>query len=149
LSFLRRLRRQQPGAVIQASTINRIADAAEYANRIRATSPITVKHTPAGPLIGITAYKGFLAVANGAIPAATSATNFGVGSVYIVQLQATFSAGGAMATCTGTTYAGVSLAVYNPSRTKMSSGNGIDSGQTCWIQQDASGFYLVTPLECS
>jgi len=58
-------------------------------------------------------------------------------------LQATFSAGGAMATCTGTTYAGVSLAVYNPSQSSA-----IANGKKCWIQQDASGFYCVAPLEC-
>ena len=140
-------KRQQPGQPIAASTINGPIEQAEWMSRLRGTAPIQIKSGPGGPLIGITNYKSFLAVANGNIPK-RSGTAAGVGSVYIVQIQATFSAGGVMASCTLTT-SSIALAVLNPSSTAMTSGNGIDSGMYCWVQQDASGFYTVTPLECS
>jgi hypothetical protein len=86
-----------------------------------------------------------LAVANGNIPA-RSGTAAGVGSVFIVTQQCTFS-GGAMTGCTLAT-SSVAIPVYNPWSGTQTSGNGVDSGQYCWIQQDLSGFYCVFPGEC-
>ena len=147
MGIFARFRRQQPYQPITASIINQGVDAAEWATRIRVTSPLQMKSGPGGPLIAMAPVsKGYLCVANGAIPA-RSGSAYGVGSVKIVQVQATFSAGN-MTACAGTT-SSVVVQVYNPSSNTMTSGNGIDSGQYCWAQQDASGFYCVTPLECS
>jgi hypothetical protein len=44
---------------------------------------------------------------------------------------------------------GIDYAVLNASTTKMGSGNGIDSGQRVWVQEDADGNLWVAPLECS
>ena len=88
----------------------------------------------------------FLAIANGSIPA-RSGTACGVGSVYKVLLTPSFTSGN----LTGVTLTTSSIAidVVNPSATTMSSTNGIDSGQYCWVQMDDSGLYMVTPLECA
>ncbi len=119
--FFKTLRRQQAGQPIIARTINAIADTAEWASRLRVSAPLNMKHSPAGPLIGITPYKGLLAVANGNIPP-RSGSAAGVGSVFIVTQECTFSAG-AMTGCTLTTST-ISLQVYNPSSTTMTSGHG-------------------------
>jgi len=91
----------------------------------------------------------FLGVANGAIPAA-SGTAAGVGQVWAVITQATWG-GGPPATMTAMamTTTSQSYWVYNPSTTTMSSGNGIDSGQHVWVQQDMYGNLCVMPLECA
>lgn len=44
---------------------------------------------------------------------------------------------------------GISVDVLNPSSTTMTSGNGIDSGMYCWIEQDPDGWWWIWPLECS
>ena len=147
MGFFSKLRRQKVGAPPSAGIINDGIAAAEYMNRLRVTPPMQLKHMPGGPLIGPPVMnKGYLAVANSNIPA-RSGSAAGVGSVKIVQVQATFS-GGAMTACTLTTST-IVLPVYYASSNTMTSGNGIDSGMYCWAQQDGSGFYSVAPLECS
>src|SRR5208337_5655180 len=84
---------------------------------------------------------GFLAVAQGAIPA-QSGTTAGVGTVYAVSWTATYDGTGAFTSVMLTTGT-IPVSVYNPSSTTMSSGNGIDSGQYCWVQGG-----LVVPIEC-
>lgn len=138
--------RQEPGQPIKASTINRPIEAVEHLLRMRATAPASIKHTPAGPLFFAPQSIVRLAIANGNI-SARSGSAAGVGSVYLVSQQATFS-DGAMTACTLTT-SSVAIPVYNASSAKMTSGNGIDSGQYCLAIQDLSGFYCVWPLECS
>lgn len=142
----RKFRRQEPGQPISAATINRPIEAIENLLRMRATAPATIKHTPSGPLFSAPQAMVRLAVANGNIPA-RSGNSAGVGSVYVVTQQATFS-GGAMTACTLTTST-QTIPVYNASSAQMTSGNGIDSGQYCLAIQDLSGFYCVWPLECS
>jgi len=144
--FFRKLKRQKAGKRVSAGVINDIADVAEWTSRMRVTAPLNIKYTPAGPVIGATPYMAQLAVANGNITA-RSGSAAGVGSVYLVSVQATFSAG-AMVTCTLTT-SSIAVPVFNPSSSTMTSGHGIDSGMYCWVQQDLSGFYCVAPLECS
>jgi hypothetical protein len=144
--FFRKAKRQEPKRKVSASVINDIAAMAEWSTRLRAAAPLSIKQTPAGPVLGMTSYLTQLAVANGNI-SARSGTAAGVGSVFLVSVQATFSAG-AMVTATLTTST-IPIPVLNPSAATMTSGNGIDSGMYCAIYQDLSSFYFVVPLECS
>lgn len=144
--FFRTLRRQKPRQRPSTTVINGAVEAAEWASRIRAAAPANIKHTPGGPLFGVTIPLGRLAIANGNITARSSSTP-GFGSVFLVDVALTYS-GGAITGGTLTT-TGVEIQVYNASSTTMTSGNGIDSGQYCWVQQDQGGFYSVAPLECS
>lgn len=146
MGFFARFRRQVPHQPIAASTINQTLETVEWLSRVRGTAPIQIKATPGGPLIGTVAYKEYLAVANGNIPA-RSGTSAGVGSVYLVTAQCSFSAG-VMTACVLTTST-IVVPVYNPSASTMTSGYGIDAGQYCVIKQDMAGFYCVSPLECS
>ena len=84
----------------------------------------------------------FLAVANGSIPP-RSGSAAGIGSVYAVKTTPTLDTSGNITAVTLTTGT-VPISVFNPSSTTMSSSNGIDSGQYCWVQNS-----LVTPLECA
>lgn len=87
-----------------------------------------------------------LAIANGNIPARAGA-DAGIGLVHIVYAAPTYSAGAltGVILSTGTP----SIQVYNPSSAQMTSGNGIDSGQYCWIREYPTGLWVVWPLECS
>lgn len=81
----------------------------------------------------------FVGVASGAIPAATGAIGaWGTGNVQRLAFDGTNGYG------TGQTFP-----VLNPSPAKMASGNGIDSGQAVWVEEDSDGNLIVTPLECS
>ena len=81
----------------------------------------------------------FVGVANGNITARSGSTA-GTGSVTRYELDPIAG-----------TYASTSINydVFNPSASTMSSGNGINSGQYCWVEEDDDGNLLVTPLECS
>ena len=106
-------------------------------------TPFGVQSQPAEVVLS------FLAVANGNIPPA-SGTDAGIGKVWGVITQAAWG-GGPPTTLTAMamTTTSQSFWVYNPSTTTMSSGNGIDSGQKCWVQQDMYGNLCVFPLECA
>ena len=144
--FFKRLRRQVENRPVSTRVINDAVAAAEWASRPRASAPLNVKQTPGGPLFGITPYWGRLAIANGNI-SARSGTTPGFGSVFIVNVELTFS-GGVITGGTLTT-SSIAIQVYYPSSKTMTSGNGIDSGMMCWVQQDQSGFYAVSPFECA
>lgn len=88
----------------------------------------------------------YLAVANGNIPARSDSAA-GVGQAYLVYVTPTYSGG--TLTAVALTTSTVSFKVYNPSSAKMTSGNGIDSGQYCMIREYPTGLWLVWPLECS
>lgn len=75
--------------------------------------------------------------ANGNIPAASGDTP-GSGSVTRWQFNGT-----AMASFSA------NYSVLNWSTTTMTSGNGINSGQRCWVEEDEDGQLWVTPLECA
>lgn len=145
MNFFKRAKRQQSRQRVAAATINSVADVAEYSARMRATSPVIIKHTPSGPLIGLTPFTARLAIAVADI-AARSGTTAGVGTVHLVNPQCAFSAG-AITGCTLTTST-ITVSVYNPWSGTQTGGAGIKAGQYCWIQQDASGFYCVFPGEC-
>jgi hypothetical protein len=83
-----------------------------------------------------------LAVANGSIPA-RSGSAAGIGSVYTVSGAPAYDSSNNLTGVTLST-GSVGISVYNPSSTTMSSGNGIDSGQYCWVQNG-----MVIPLECA
>ncbi len=81
----------------------------------------------------------FVGVASGAITARSGST-WGTGTVTRYQFDPV----------SGTdSTTGVNYSVVNPSATTMSSGNGINSGQYCWVQEDDDGNLVVTPLECA
>lgn len=136
------------GETITAARLNEMLDLTMRGDLTTSQgSPLILQQDSRGTLIDLdmTAF-GFLAVANGNIPA-RSGSAAGVGSVFQVFTTPSFTSGqiSSMALSTGT----IPIKVYNPSSTTMTSTNGIDSGQYCWVQLDNSGLYLVTPLECS
>ena len=144
--FLKQLGRAAPGQLITASAFNEIMEVAEHSTRLRVAAPLAIKYMPGGALLSVTVQKGFLAVANGSIPA-RSGSSAGIGSVYAVGTTVAFS-GGTMSSCT-LTAGSTPYQVYNPSSTTMSSGQGINSGQYCWTMQDQNGMWMVVPLECA
>ncbi len=89
---------------------------------------------------------GFLAVANGDIPARSGST-LGVGSVFSVSVDPTYS-GDTLTDAAASTDA-TDYDVVNASSTTMTSGHGIDDGMYCWVEQGADGLFYVAPLECA
>ena len=88
----------------------------------------------------------YLAIANGNIPA-RSGSAAGIGSVTLVFATPTYTSGALTAVSLETS--SINFDVYNSSSNTMTSGNGIDSGMYCWIEEYPSGLFSVAPLECS
>lgn len=110
-------------------------------------STVSLQQSAIGTLLDVDIpSQGMLAIANGNIPA-QSGSAAGVGSVYLVTAVGTYTVDtlNSVALTTGN----IAYYGYNPSSTTMSSGNGIDSGQYCWVQYDQNGMLCITPLECS
>lgn len=81
----------------------------------------------------------FVGVAAENIPAASAAIGaWGTGTVTRLAFD------GTAGYSTSQTYS-----VVNPSPATMSSGNGINSGQSVWVEEDSDGNLVVTPLECA
>jgi hypothetical protein len=125
----------RPGDVLTAATLNDL-----YGR----TVPPVVRATGATARSGrdaidlaIAAPLRFVGVAKAAIPARSGST-WGTGTV------TRYAFGGTDDYATGQDFA-----VVNPSSSKMSSGNGIDPGQYCWVEEDSDGDLVVAPLECS
>lgn len=49
---------------------------------------------------------------------------------------------------TGAITIGDRIDVWNPSATEMEPGVGIAGGLYCWAEKDASGVWVIAPLEC-
>jgi hypothetical protein len=79
----------------------------------------------------------FVGVAAAAIPARSGST-WGTGTVTRYAFDGTNDYS-----------TGQDFPVVNPSSSKMTSGNGIDAGQYCWVEEDSDGDLVVAPLECS
>lgn len=141
-------KRWKKGDPITASRLNEMLDLIMRSDiSVPTGGALRAQHSATGTLLSLdfTGY-GFLAIAHGDIPA-RSGTACGVGSVYKVLTTPSFTSShlSGVTLSTGT----VELKVYNPSLTTQSSGQGVDSGQYCWVQMDDSGLYMVTPLECA
>ena len=109
--------------------------------------PVSVQQSTTGSLIDVDIPpQGMLAIANGTIPA-RSGSAAGVGSVYLVTAVGTYS--GDTLNSVALTAGTLAYYGYNPSSTTMSSTNGINSGQYCWVQYDQNGMLCITPLECA
>lgn len=129
----------RPGDPISHETFNEIARALRP-TQIRGSGGVTVRagHNGQVQIAGETCLR-FVGVANGAIPAATATIGqWGTGSVTRVAFDGTNGYS-----------TGQDFDVVNPSPATMTSGNGIDSGQSCWVEEDSDGNLVVTPLECS
>lgn len=139
MSWFTRLTRQQAGQPIQARTINRGLDTAEWASKIKASPPLSISATGAGPLIR---YMGPI---------------FGV---YVVVTSGTTSArmGSALGTGTGIiqTWDGTNLAnlqsagsvnVTIPIYSISSTTGGIPAG-TYGITLKIFGVYFLITLDC-
>lgn len=143
------IRREKKGELLTRKKWNDVVDAVNRAQiNLGQSTGLEGQVTPFGtilrvPTAGVVAY---LAIANGNIPA-RSGSAAGIGTVHIVSTSPTYSGGALTAVALSTS--SIDYKVYNPSSTTMASGNGIDSGQYCWIQQDQNGLWCVTPLECS
>ena len=82
---------------------------------------------------------GFFGVASGNISPRSGST---MGTGTVTRHQVNITSGDDVATT-------INYPVWNPSSNTMASGNGINSGQYCWVQEDDDGNLIVTPLECS
>ena len=111
---------RRPGAIVRGGAGVDVRQGARGQVQITGTSPLR-----------------FVGVANGNITARSGST-WGTGSVTRYGFDGTHDY---------TT--SVNYDVVNPSSTKMGSGNGIDSGQYCWVEEDSDGHLVVMPLECS
>lgn len=133
------LKKVRPGDPITAVQWNALVDFV-VRNGINAgqSTGLDIQQTPQGTAIRV---KGrgdrYLAQASANIPAASGAAP-GAGTVYLVLYDGT--------NMNASSY---TIDVLNPSATTMTSGQGIDSGQKCWIEQDTSGYWWVCPLECA
>ena len=91
----------------------------------------------------------FIGVANGPITARVGDT-MGIGQVNVVQPNATW-AGGPPPTLTqviGATLVSATYWVAYASSNTLASGNGIDSGTYCAVEQDMFGQLWVAPMDC-
>ena len=117
-----------------------IVDELKQLGKVRGSKGIVARRSGGGLQIAAVAEATrYLAVANGAITK-RSGTTPGTGSCDLKLIV------GSTPTITDL---GVTVPVLNPSITAMGSGNGIDSGQYCWVEKDTAGNWIVTPLECS
>src|SRR5271166_5662129 len=141
-------RRIKPGDPLSAQWGNDLIDWIKRSQiNLGTGSGLELIETPLGTALKATGQSSrFLAVANGAIPARGGAAA-GIGSVYLVMVDSTFTSG--VLTAVHLTTDTVAYDVYNPSSNTMTSGNGVDSGQYCWIEEFPSGLWCVSPLECS
>jgi len=128
------------GDVLQAELLNRMQAELARLGKIRGGAGLSVRQGGGGlQLTSLDPNNRYLAVANGNI-SARSGTTPGTGNVDVCWINPS----GPTITNIGPT-----IAVYNPSSSTMTSGQGIDSGQYCWIEQDPFGSWIVAPLECS
>lgn len=129
----------KPGDSLKAEQLNAMASAIKVLQGVRGGPGVNVRRGAGGTLqiTGQQPVTSYLCVASGAITA-RSGTTPGTGTVTLCWLT-----GGVI------TSLSQMLTAYNASASTMTSGNGIDSGQYCWVQQDCFGTWWVTPLECS
>lgn len=129
----------KPGDVLRAETIADLYRRTEPM-RVRGSGGIAVRQGRHGQVqIAGAAPLRFVGVAKGAIPpAAATIGAWGTGKVTRVAFDGTDGYS-----------TGQDFDVVNPSKAAMSSGNGIDDGQCCWVVEDSDGNLIVTPLECS
>ena len=107
---------------------------------VRGSGAVSVRTGHRGQVqVAVPSILRFVGVANGDIPA-RSGSSWGTGTVTRYEYDAV--SGDDDST-------GQDFDVVNPSSTMMSSGNGIDDGQYCWVEEDSDGNLVVTPLECS
>lgn len=130
----RKLPRQEPGKPIAAATINRTADAAEWATRIQVTPPLGIFANAFGPVL---AYVGpifgfYVAVVGSGGISARSGNYPGSGTVSLCNWN------GTELTTTSKT-----KTVYNLSSTS----GGISSGKYCAIIRWMSAYWIIT-AEC-
>lgn len=140
--WLRNLVKQKPGQPIQARTLRTVAEAAEWATRIRVAPPLTMLATPFGPVIGLgglSLQSGQLALTSGTITA-RSGTTAGTGTAYTVTdkagvLTVNNGSGGAPT---------ITLTVYSLSSTTA----GIPTNTYVWIALSPSGAWWITTVDC-
>ncbi len=138
------------GDVLEPFHINRLNREARRWRRAYAVPPLVIDglmSSDSPPIFRTSSSgAGFLAIANGDIPARSGST-LGVGSVFSVSVAPTYTTGTLTAAAASTDTD--TFEVVNPSSSTMTSTNGIDSGQYCWVEQGSDGLYYVSPLECS
>lgn len=134
MSWLVKLPRQQAGQTIVARTINRIAEAAEWACKITVSPPLEIICTGAGPHIRLAAKQGvFLCQPTGPVAGATGTwptitpTKFGA-DIYLPS-------------------AGSLTAIGNADCYNWHAG-GLVASKTCTLIQDPSGAYVVIDQDC-
>lgn len=130
--------RFRPGDILRAETIDDLYRRTEPP-AVRGSGGLTVRSDRRCLDLALTQPLRFVGVAAGVITARSGST-WGTGTVTRYQFDAV--AGTDSSTSQN-------FAVVNPSSTTMSSGNGINSGQYCWVQEDDDGNLVVTPLECA
>ena len=132
--------RWKKGDVIKASDLNRLVEAIERGTiTVSQDSGLEMQQARGGTSLRVVfPVNRYVGVANGNITKRSGATP-GSGSVTLYRYTV----------ANGLTSLSLDIAVLNASSNAMTSGNGIDSGQYCWVEQDGDGWWWVSPLECS
>jgi hypothetical protein len=128
------IKRQKPNEPIEARTLRMTAEAAEWASRIKANSPLTIQATGAGPLLRLAGmlFSVYIAKTSETV-SARNGTDPGTGKVILYNFNGTSLA----ATSTEWT-------VYNYSGTPTT---GIPVGKYCVILK-IMGYYWIISVEC-
>jgi hypothetical protein len=127
------IKRQKPNEPIEARTLRMTAEAAEWASRIKANSPLAIQATGAGPLLRLAGmlFSVYIATANGTITA-RSGTTPGSGNA-------------TLQTWNGTVLA--SLGIDMPVKNFSAATGGISTGKYLVILK-IMGAYWVISVEC-
>lgn len=131
--------RWKAGDVIKAADLNRLVEAIERGTlTVSQDSGLEMQQGRGGTSLRVVfPVNRFVGVASGNISTRSSGTP-GSGSVTLYRYDTT----------NGLTSLAINVSVLNASSTSMSSGNGIDSGKYCWIEQDGDGWWWVSPFDC-
>lgn len=126
------------GDVLSAATINDLYRRTQPP-AVRVSGGLTARSDGRALNLAATQPLRFVGVAAAAIPAASAAIGaWGTGTVTRLAFD------GTNGYSTGQVFT-----VLNPSPATMTSGNGINSGQSVWVEEDSDGNLIVTPLECA
>lgn len=133
--------KQKPTKPIQARTLRLLAETCDWASRIRVIAPLEMNTFGGGPQIRLNGLGAQLAYTDSGGITARVGTTAGYGQVYYVASTVTWSAG--VPTCTLATGTDP-MYVFNFSATT----GGIAGGLYCFVEQDVSGNWWITAIEC-
>jgi hypothetical protein len=129
---------------ISASGLADMARTCDWVTKLRVSAPLTLSNIAGGPLIGLaTSGSAQIAVTNGTISACVANSGSCTGSGKWVAGTGTVNPVSYNGTCL-VTNTSASISVLNFSTTT----GGISTGTLVWIQQDPSGNWVITAVDC-